>query len=143
MIDSGGDAVFFAPDSHEIRDLADMIADGYSVPEYNENIETDIPTILYRYLQQSNSAAENIVRSLCVYFGIPFVMPEEITWLNTDRAVNLLKYPHNDSEVRTSVPCGSSVMITGKTGEWYVAYYNGFAGYIHGDDISIKETLSH
>jgi hypothetical protein len=34
-------------------------------------------------------------------------------------------------------------MITGKTGEWYVAYYNGFAGYIHGDDISIKETLSH
>lgn len=86
------------------------------------------------------SIAENLVESLCDYFGIPFVMPVAVvrgTVVTEGAGLNIRSYPSIYSEIITSIPNGSEVTIYGNVNNWYVVSYNGIIGYVFGDYIRI------
>lgn len=76
--------------------------------------------------------AQNLVESLCEYFGVPFIYP--ITPLKGVVAVasgtlNLRAYPGPTGTVITTLPKGAAVDIYGQKDGWYTVWYNGYAGY--------------
>ncbi|MBQ8296406.1 MAG: SH3 domain-containing protein [Ruminococcus sp.] len=87
-----------------------------------------------------NEIAVNLVRSLCDYFGIPFIYPTAVRWgtVTTDGSnLNIRKFPSVNSAVIGSIPNGSTVTIYGETNGWYVVSYNGIVGYASSQFITI------
>ena len=84
--------------------------------------------------------AKNIVRSLCDYFGIPFVNAGPVRWgtVTTDGSnLNIRNYPSLSGVVIGKMPDGAKVMINGALDGWYVVSYNGINGYASSDFITI------
>lgn len=84
--------------------------------------------------------AKNIVRSLCDYFGIPFIPAGAVRWgtvVTDGSGLNIRSYPSLSGQIIGSIPNGTSVMISGSTGNWYVVSYNGITGYSSADFITI------
>lgn len=111
-----------------------------------ELIHTTAPTVLVEVAYHDNyedaqwiiNNIDNIARvmtlSLTQYFGIPFVLPDTVQRgrVSTDGfSVNLRDTPtYTTSAIVTTVPNNAELIITGESGEWYIADYNGAVGYI-------------
>lgn len=157
--------IYFAPKSASSEKLANIIANNLksiypipdkvgAVPTYTlgEVLNTKAVAVLCEIGYHDNYAdeawiknnlgliAQNVVRSLCDYFGIPFIAPGPVRWgtVNTDGSgLNVRAYPSLSGNILGSVPNGATVMINGTTGNWYVISYNGLTGYSSSDYIII------
>ncbi len=88
-----------------------------------------------------NAIAVNLVQSLCDYFGIPFVMagPVQSGIVTAGGSnLNIRSYPAMNGRIIGSIPDGSTVTIYGKTGDWYVIFYQGITGYVSAEFVSLQ-----
>ena len=84
--------------------------------------------------------AKNLVRSLCDYFGIPFVNAGAVRWgtVTTDGSnLNIRNYPSLSGTVIGKIPDGARVTINGALDSWYVVSYNGINGYSSSEFITL------
>ena len=149
--------IYFAPSSSQSEKLANIIANNLksiyplpdkvrAVPTYSlgEVLKTKAVAVLCEIGYHDNYADEawlknnleiiaaNIVRSLCDYFGIPFIKPSAVRWgtvVTDGSGLNIRAYPSLSGRIITSVPNGETVMINGETNGWYVVGYNQTVGY--------------
>lgn len=157
--------VYFAPKSADSEKLANIIANNlkaiYPLPDkvravpttsLGEVLRTKAVAVLCELGYHDNYAdeawlknnleniARNIVRSLCDYFGIPFVEAGPVRWgtVTTDGSnLNIRSYPSLSGTVIGKMPDGAQVMINGITNGWYVVNYNGIIGYSSSQYITI------
>lgn len=157
--------IYFAPNSADSEKLANIIANNLkaiypipdksrAVPTYNlgEVLRTKAVAVLCELGYHDNYAdeawlknnldaiAKNIVRSLCDYFGIPFVLPSAIQYgmVTTGGAnLNIRDYPSLNGAIIGKIPNNAAVLINGEVEGWYVVSYNGITGYASKDYIII------
>ncbi|MDE7098440.1 MAG: N-acetylmuramoyl-L-alanine amidase [Ruminococcus sp.] len=157
--------IYFAPNSADSERLANIIANNLkaiyplpdksrAVPTYNlgEVLRTKAVAVLCELGYHDNYAdeawlknnldtiAKNLVRSLCDYFGIPFVLPSAIQYgmVTTDGAnLNIRNYPSLNGAIIGKIPNNAAVLINGEVEGWYVVSYNGITGYASKDYIII------
>lgn len=157
--------IYFAPNSIESEKLANIIANNLksiyplpdksrAVPTYNlgEVLQTRAVAVLCELGYHDNYAdeawlknnleliAKNLVRSLCDYFGIPFILPSAIQYgqVATDGSnLNIRDYPSLEGKIIGKIPNNGAVLINGETGNWYVVTYNNITGYASKDFILI------
>lgn len=156
--------IYFAPSSFDSERLATIIANNlksiYPLPDksravpttslgevtqtravavlcelgYHDNVE-DV-TWLKNNLE---AIAANLVRSLCDYFGIPFVAAGPVfsgVVAAGGSSLNIRDYPSMGGQIIGSIPDGSRVTVNGDVGNgWYVVSYNGITGYASGQFI--------
>lgn len=157
--------IYFAPNSTDSEKLANIIANNMksiyplpdkvrAVPTYNlgEVLQTKAVAVLCELGYHDNYAdeawlknnleliAKNLVRSLCDYFGIPFILPSAIQYgqVATDGSnLNIRDYPSMEGTIIGKIPNNAAVLINGETGNWYVVSYNNITGYASKDYIII------
>ena len=157
--------IYFAPSSSFSEKLANIIANNmkaiYPLPDkvqavpttfLGEVLRTKAVAVLAEIGYHDNYAdeawlkssleaiAKNLARSLCDYFGIPFIQPSAVRWgtvVTDGSGLNIRSYPSLSGKIIGSVPAGSTVMISGETEGWYVVGYNGITGYSSSDYIII------
>lgn len=157
--------IYFAPNSTDSEKLANIIANNMksiyplpdkvrAVPTYNlgEVLQTKAVAVLCELGYHDNYAdeawlknnleliARNIVRSLCDYFGIPFITPSAIQYgqVTTDGSnLNIRDYPSMEGAIIGKIPNNAAVLINGETGNWYVVSYKDIIGYASKDYIII------
>lgn len=157
--------IYFAPKSTDSERLANIIANNLktiyplpeksrAVPAYNlgEVLQTRAVAVLCELGYHDNFAdeawlknnleaiAQNLARSLCDYFGIPFIPPTAILYgmVNTDGSnLNIRNYPSLDGTIIGKIPNNAAVLITGEIPGWYVVSYNNIVGYSSSDYIII------
>lgn len=157
--------IYFAPNSVDSEKLANIIANNMksiyplpdkvrAVPTYNlgEVLQTKAVAVLCELGYHDNYAdeawlknnleliARNIVRSLCDYFGIPFITPSAIQYgqVITDGSnLNIRDYPSMEGAIIGKIPNNAAVLINGETGNWYVVSYKDIIGYASKDYIII------
>ncbi len=157
--------IYFAPNSIDSERLANIIANNMkiiyplpdkvrAVPTYSlgEVLQTKAVAVLCELGYHDNFAdeawlknnleliAKNLVRSLCDYFGIPFVMPSAIQFgmVTTDGSnLNIRNYPSMEGEIIGKIPDNAAVLINGEVNGWYVVSYNNIVGYADSDYILI------
>ncbi|MDE5583855.1 MAG: N-acetylmuramoyl-L-alanine amidase [Ruminococcus sp.] len=157
--------IYFAPESRQSEYLANIIANNlksiYPLPDkvnavptstLGEVLRTKAVAVLCElgyhdnYADEAwlknnlNAIAQNIVRSLCDYFGIPFIKPTAVRWgtvVTDGSGLNIRKLPDISSAVVGSIPNGATVMIDGETEGWYVVNYNGTIGYSNSEFIYV------
>ncbi|MDE7363406.1 MAG: N-acetylmuramoyl-L-alanine amidase [Ruminococcus sp.] len=157
--------IYFAPNSADSERLANIIANNLkaiyplpdksrAVPTYNlgEVLRTKAVAVLCELGYHDNYAdeawlknnldaiAKNLVRSLCDYFGIPFILPSAIQYgmVTTDGAnLNIRDYPSLNGAIIGKIPNNAAVLINGEVEGWYVVSYNGITGYASKDYIII------
>lgn len=79
-----------------------------------------------------NLIAQNLVMSLCEYFGIPFVYPGPVSQgrvVTQGGALNLRSYPSAGGNVIGQIPNGAEVTVYGQYENWYVVQYGQQTGY--------------
>ena len=79
-----------------------------------------------------DAIAQNLVRSLAEYFGIPFIYPIGPLQgrVRTEGGALLLRsYPARDAAIITRMPNGAFVTVYGQWQGWYVTHYEGYIGY--------------
>ena len=149
--------IYFAPKSELSEKLANIIANNlkmiYALPdkvralptyELGEVLRTKAVAVLCELGYHDNYADEAwlknnldriatvLVRSLCDYFGIPFVPAGPVitgTVVTDGSGLNIRSYPSTSGKIIGSMPNGASVMINGSTDGWYVINYQGITGY--------------
>lgn len=157
--------IYFAPKSQYSEKLANIIANNmkpiYPLPDkvravpttyLSEVLRTRAVAVLCELGYHDNYAdeawlknnleniAKNIVRSLCDYFGIPFVPAGAVRWgtvVTDGSGLNIRSYPSLSGKILGSVPNGASILVNGKTDGWYVVSYNGIVGYSSADFIDL------
>lgn len=157
--------IYFAPKSQYSEKLANIIANNmkpiYPLPDkvravpttyLSEVLRTRAVAVLCELGYHDNYAdeawlknnleniAKNIVRSLCDYFGIPFVPAGAVRWgtvVTDGSGLNIRSYPSLTGKILGSVPNGASILVNGKTDGWYVVSYNGIVGYSSADFIDL------
>lgn len=157
--------IYFAPKSQYSKKLANIIANNmkpiYPLPDkvravpttyLSEVLRTRAVAVLCELGYHDNYAdeawlknnleniAKNIVRSLCDYFGIPFVPAGAVRWgtvVTDGSGLNIRSYPSLSGKILGSVPNGASILVNGKTDGWYVVSYNGIVGYSSADFIDL------
>lgn len=155
--------IYFAPSSEASERLANVIANNLksiypipdkvrAVPTYNlgEVLRTKAVAVLCELGYHDNYAdeawlknnleeiAKNIVRSLCDYFGIPFIYPSAVQYgmVATGGAnLNIRDYPSLSGNIIGRVPNNATVLINGQYDDWYVVSYNSITGYASSDYI--------
>lgn len=160
-----GIIIYYAPTSKQGERLSNIIANNlksiYPLPDkvsasptssLGEVLETKAVAVLCELGYHDNYAdeswlknnleniASNIVRSLCDYFGIPFVIPSAVRWgtvITDGSGLNIRNYPSVSGKIIGSVPNGKRVMIDGSTDGWYVVSYENITGYSSKDYIVI------
>ena len=157
--------IYFAPKSVYSEQLANIIANNlkaiYPLPEKSravpayylgEVLQTRAVAVLCELGYHDNFAdeawlknnleaiAQNLVRSLCDYFGIPFIPPTALVYgmVSTDGSnLNIRSYPSLDGAIIGKIPDNAAVLITGEVPGWYVVSYNNIVGYASSDYIII------
>ena len=152
-----GPIVFYSPNDPEGQRASTIIANNldeiypYSTParaeattSIGEVTQTRAPAAFIELAYHDNAQdaawirnnveliAENIVVSLCDFFGIPFIQPGPIRTgtVDSDGAfLNIRTRPSITSYSKGGIPDGATVTIYGRTGDWYVVEYNGIVGY--------------
>ncbi len=160
-----GIIIYFAPNSADSEKLANIIANNlkaiYPLPDkvraaptnsLGEVLRTKAVAVLCEIGYHDNYAdeawlknnleiiAKNIVRSLCDYFGIPFISAGAIRWgtVVTDGSnLNIRSYPSMSGAIIGSIPNGATVMVNGETNGWYVVSYNEIVGYSSSEFIEL------
>ncbi len=149
--------IYFAPKSSLSEKLANIIANNlkmvYPLPDKVRALPTEVLGEVLRtravavlcelgyhdnYADEAwlknnlDSIAQNLVRSLCDYFGIPFIPAGPVRWgtVATDgTGLNIRSYPSLSGTILGSMPNGAQVTINGETDGWFVVAYNGITGY--------------
>ncbi len=157
--------IYFAPKSQYSEKLANIIANNmkpiYPLPDkvravpttyLSEVLRTRAVAVLCELGYHDNYAdeawlknnletiAKNIVRSLCDYFGIPFVPAGAVRWgtvVTDGSGLNIRSYPSLSGKILGSASNGASILVNGKTDGWYVVSYNGIIGYSSADFIDV------
>lgn len=157
--------IYFAPSSEYSEQLANIIANNLkaiyplpeksrAVPTYNlgEVLRTRAVAVLCELGYHDNYAdeawlknnldaiAQNLVRSLCDYFGIPYILPSAVMYgmVATGGAnLNIRSYPSLSGNIIGSIPNNAAVLITGELPGWYVVSYRDIVGYASSDFIII------
>ncbi len=122
-----------------------------------ELTKTNAPAILIEVAYHDNSEdaqwirthiqeiAQNLVQSLTIYFGVPFITPPQPERTGVVRTqggnLNIRRKPTTDSEIIGQIPNGAEVQVFGETGNWYVVRYGGVTGYARGDYLSIPSCV--
>jgi len=160
-----GSDSFYYPGSASGEALAQLIAANiktiYPYPDlvgttpttvlYELN-NTRIPAVLVEVAYHDNpedrdwiisnidNIAQALVLSLTQYFGIPFVLPDTVQRGIIDAdgfSVFLREQPSYQANTIAMIPAGTDVIITGKSGQWYIVDYNGKVGYIDENFITL------
>lgn len=155
--------IYFAPQSTYSEQLANIIANNLqliyplpdksrALPTYSlgEVLRTRAVSVLCELGYHDNYAdeawlknnldaiASNLVRSLCDYFGIPFIPATQSVFgmVNTNGGnLNIRSYPSLDGKIIGQIPDNGAVLITGSLPNWYVVSYNNIVGYASADYI--------
>lgn len=161
-----GTDVYFYPGSVRGERAARIIADNlrkiYPLPDkvralsttrLGEVRQTKAPSVFIEFayhdneedaawiVENINEIAANVVQSLAEYFGLPFLLPEQVRTgtVRTDGGrLNLRAKPSMDAAVMGRIPNGSSVIVFGQTGDWYVVQFGGQIGYAAASYISLR-----
>ena len=162
-----GTDVYYYPYSWRGKRAAEIIAENFkkiypdpskvdAVPTTTlaEVTKTNAPAVLIEIAYHDNTEdaqwirdniqaiAKNLVESLTMYFGIPFISPPQPERTGIVRTkggnLNIRRKPTTDSEIIGQIPNGAEVKIFGQTGNWYVAQYGNTVGYVFGDYIVIR-----
>jgi N-acetylmuramoyl-L-alanine amidase len=163
-----GTDVYYYPYSQRGRWAADIFAENFkkiypdpskvqTIPTTTlaEITKTNAPAILIEVAYHDNSEdaewirthveeiAQNLVESLTIYFGIPFISPpqeERVGVVQTKGGnLNIRRKPTVDSEIVGQIPNGAEVQVFGETGGWYVVQYGTVVGYVRGDYLSVVD----
>ena len=157
--------IYYAPASSDSERLANIIANNmksiYPLPDkvravptsnLGEVLRTKAVAVLCEIGYHDNYADEawlksnlnpiaaNLARSLCEYFGIPFIQPTAVRWgtvVTDGSGLNIRSYPSTSGSIIGSMPNGTVVMIDGETDGWYVVNYDGLVGYSSSEFIFI------
>lgn len=152
-----GISVYYYPGSREGERAADLFARNlreiYPVPALvrteavmapGEVREPKFPAVLIRMGYQDNysdavwmethrdAIAQELVRSLTEFFGLPFIypMPPAEGRVKLDSGtLNLRSYPSPTGAVLINMPAGAPVTVYGEWQGWYVVHYGPFVGY--------------
>ena len=162
-----GTDVYYYPYSSRGKRAADIIAANFreiypdpskvkALPTTTlaEITKTNAPAVLVEVAYHDNTEdarwirdniqtiAKNIVESLTLYFGIPFIsspQPERTGVVRTRGGnLNIRRKPTTDSEIIGQIPNGAEVRIYGEVNGWYVAQYGNIVGYLFGDYVKIR-----
>ncbi len=86
-----------------------------------------------RWIETSrNAVARALARSLCEYFGLPFIEPQPMRpgiVTTGGSALRLRDYPGTDGAVLAAMPNGAAIEIYGAWQGWYVVHYRELVGY--------------
>ncbi len=157
--------IYYAPSSQESERLATIIANNfksiYPLPEKSqarpttslgEVTQTKAVAVLCEIGYHDNvqdtawikgnltPIAINLVQSLCDYFGIPFVSAGPVRMgevIAGGSNLNIRSYPGMNGSIIGKVPDGATVTVYGKTGDWYVIFYQGVTGYVNGQFLDV------
>ncbi len=160
-----GPIVFYSPNDPEGQRASTIIANNldeiypYSTParaeattSIGEVTQTRAPASFIEFAYHDNAQdaawirnnveliAENVVVSLCDFFGIPFIRPTPIRTgrVNSDGSyLNIRTRPSTLSYSKGGIPDGATVTVYGRAGDWYVVEYNGITGYANAQYINI------
>lgn len=58
----------------------------------------------------------------------------------TASALNMRSDPSTTSSIVTCLPKGTTVVVTGKSGDWYQVAYKDYSGYMNGEYLSLSDT---
>ena len=85
--------------------------------------------------------ARTLALSVAEFFGVPFVDAEPLrtgTVTTAGGRLNIRDRPSLDATVIGQIPNGEVVTITGQSGDWYTAQYNGMTGYVYSQYITLN-----
>lgn len=80
-----------------------------------------------------DSIAQQLVRALTEFFGLPFIYPigpRTGTVSVSYGGLNLRSYPSSEGTVIAKIPNGSTIPVYGEWQGWYTVRYNGQLGYV-------------
>ena len=100
----------------------------------------DNPTDAEWIKNSINLIARTLVIAVTEFLGIPFAEPTPILTgvVQTQGGrLNIRQLPSTNSNVIGQIPNGSSVLVLGKTGNWYIVTYEGIEGYASADYIFV------
>lgn len=151
--------IYYSPNSKESEDLATIMAnnfeDIYPLPEKSRAVPTttlgevtrtkavaalaeigyhDNPEDEVWIKGNLTPIAENLVRSLADYFGIPYIPAGSVkrgTVRTATGSLNIRDYPSTTGAIIGSIPNGSQVTIYGEYNDWYVIRYGNTTGYVN------------
>ena len=96
-----------------------------------------------QWIQQNIQAiAENLVRSLCIYFGIPFALPQPVREgrVNTGGAnLNIRSMPSTRSTIVAVAPDGAALHIYSQSGDWYAVRFQNATGYAYAPYVTVTD----
>lgn len=155
--DLRGIDIYYASQSAESERLANIIANNmqkiYPLPEKTRALPTytlgevtgthavsvlaelgyhDNPEDEDWLASNTGAIAKSLVKSLCDYFGIYFILagPVHRGHLNINQGnLNIRSYPSINGTVIGKIPVGAEVNVYGKVDGWYCVGYNGTHGY--------------
>ena len=149
--------LYYYPASDAGLRMANILADNlkpiYPLPErvqarpttaIGEVRRTRAPSVLAEIGYHDNTDDANwltgnldtIAQALSVgvteYFGVPFLVPQEIipaTVAVSSGALNLRGLPSTDGPILAQMPNGAQVRILAQYNDWYSIFYDGFYGF--------------
>lgn len=90
-----------------------------------------------------NTSILIIIAALILIWGLALMTADKaraasVGVINIDIGVNVRSGPGTDYDIIGGISYGSSVTITGQSGNWYIINYNGRTGYISADYVTIS-----
>ena len=89
-----------------------------------------------------DAIAENIVQSLCQFFGIPFLMPQPLRRgvVDTEWGVlNIRSRPSRSAPILAQAYDGANLIIVNEWQGWYLVRLDGVTGYASADYVTILQ----
>ena len=65
--------------------------------------------------------------------------PDTVGYATARSQISLLKEQYNESQKLTSIPKGTKLNVTGRSGGWYQVVHNGYIGYVATSAVDFKE----
>ena len=160
-----GSLVFYYPTSAQGQRAAQLIAQGlrdiYPLPELvealptttlGEVVRTRAPAVLIEFAYHDNAddaawlvsheeaIAQNVVRSLTRYFGIPFLSPARPLPALVDTegsALNIRRRPSLSAPVTARAHDGAYLTVVNRWEGWYLVRYGCLTGYASADYVTL------
>ena len=90
-----------------------------------------------------NTSIIIMIAALILIWGLALMTADKaqaasVGVINIDIGVNVRSGPGTDYDIIGGISYGSSVTITGQSGNWYIINYNGRTGYISADYVTIS-----
>ena len=82
------------------------------------------------------------MRALCIYFGIPFALPQPVREgrVNTGGAnLNIRSMPSTQSTIVAVAPNGAALHIYSQSGDWYAVRFQNATGYAYAPYVTVTD----